>query len=67
MILLQMIEEFFPSLPKIELNARKRRSGWDPWGNEVEPAAGNNDDPDESGEKMNAKMAALAGGDETHL
>jgi len=30
-----LIEEYFPSLPKIELNARKSRDGWDSWGNEA--------------------------------
>lgn len=28
----QMIEDYFPSLAKIELNARRRREGWDAWG-----------------------------------
>lgn len=33
---LQMIEAYFPSLPKIELNRRgPARNGWDAWGNEV--------------------------------
>lgn len=36
---LEMIEEYFPTLPKIELNRRGRpRRGWDAWGNEAEPA-----------------------------
>jgi N6-adenosine-specific RNA methylase IME4 len=30
-----IIERLFPSLPKIELNARTRRQGWDSWGLEV--------------------------------
>jgi len=31
-----MIEDYFPSLPKIELNARgPAREGWDAWGNEA--------------------------------
>jgi N6-adenosine-specific RNA methylase IME4 len=34
-IFYELIEHYFPSLPKIELNARKRRAGWDSWGNEV--------------------------------
>lgn len=34
---MQMLEEYFPNLPKIELNCRgKPRPGWDAWGNEVE-------------------------------
>ena len=34
-IFLEMIEELYPTLPKIELNARSARPGWDLWGNEV--------------------------------
>lgn len=30
-----MIESYFPTLPKIELNARRGREGWDVWGNEA--------------------------------
>jgi N6-adenosine-specific RNA methylase IME4 len=30
-----LIERYFPSLPKIELNARRPRRGWDLWGNEA--------------------------------
>ena len=37
---LEMIEQYFPNVPKIELNCRgKPRPGWDAWGNEVEEAA----------------------------
>jgi N6-adenosine-specific RNA methylase IME4 len=32
---LEMIEHYYPTLPKIELNARKARKGWDRWGNEA--------------------------------
>jgi N6-adenosine-specific RNA methylase IME4 len=28
----ELIEAYFPSLPKIELNARRARPGWDTWG-----------------------------------
>src|ERR1700721_2968960 len=36
-IFLQMIEGYYPSLPKIELNRRgPARQGWDAWGNESE-------------------------------
>jgi N6-adenosine-specific RNA methylase IME4 len=36
----EMIEAYFPNVPKIELNCRgKPRPGWDAWGNEVEEAA----------------------------
>lgn len=34
----EMIEHYFPSLPKIELNARRARDGWKSWGNEATPA-----------------------------
>ncbi len=34
---LELIEQYFPNLPKIELNRRgPAREGWDAWGNEVE-------------------------------
>jgi N6-adenosine-specific RNA methylase IME4 len=36
---LEMIEQYFPNLPKIELNRRGApRPGWDAWGNEAENA-----------------------------
>jgi N6-adenosine-specific RNA methylase IME4 len=35
----ELIEVYFPSLPKIELFARASRPGWDRWGNEA-PAVG---------------------------
>jgi N6-adenosine-specific RNA methylase IME4 len=31
----ELIESYFPNLPKIELNARRARAGWDSWGNEA--------------------------------
>ena len=34
----ELIEHYFPSLPKIELNARAARKGWDSWGNEAPTA-----------------------------
>jgi N6-adenosine-specific RNA methylase IME4 len=30
-----IVEAHYPSMPKIELNARRRRPGWDPWGLET--------------------------------
>ena len=37
---LEMIEQYYPNLPKIELNRRgSPRPGWDAWGLEVEEAA----------------------------
>jgi len=36
----KMIEEYYPTLPKIELNRRgPARPGWEAWGNESEPSA----------------------------
>jgi N6-adenosine-specific RNA methylase IME4 len=35
----EMIEEMFPTLPKIELFAREKFTGWDAWGNEISEAA----------------------------
>lgn len=32
----RLIEDYFPTLPKIELNARQSRPGWDTWGFEAE-------------------------------
>jgi N6-adenosine-specific RNA methylase IME4 len=34
----EMIEAYFPTLPKIELNARKARKGWDRWGDQAPQA-----------------------------
>jgi N6-adenosine-specific RNA methylase IME4 len=34
-IFLEMIESYYPTLPRIELNARRSRDGWDSWGYEA--------------------------------
>jgi N6-adenosine-specific RNA methylase IME4 len=34
-IFYELIEEMFPSLPKVELFARQKRAGWDGWGQEA--------------------------------
>jgi ParB/RepB/Spo0J family partition protein len=31
----EIAEKYFPNLPKVELNARRSRPGWIPWGNEA--------------------------------
>jgi hypothetical protein len=36
----ELIESYFPNLPKIELFARRARPGWDRWGAEVPEAEG---------------------------
>jgi N6-adenosine-specific RNA methylase IME4 len=33
----EWLERHYPTMPKIELNARTRRPGWDAWGNELSP------------------------------
>lgn len=39
-IFLELVESYFPTLPKIELNRRgPPRDGWEAWGNEAEAAA----------------------------
>ena len=35
-IFAEIIEKMFPTLPKLEMFARKQRPGWTTWGNEVE-------------------------------
>jgi N6-adenosine-specific RNA methylase IME4 len=34
-IIYEVIEKYFPNVPKIELNARSGRAGWTSWGNEA--------------------------------
>jgi N6-adenosine-specific RNA methylase IME4 len=34
-VFLEMLEQFYPTLPRIELNARAARPGWDAWGLEA--------------------------------
>ncbi len=44
-ISLELIEAYFPTLPKIELNRRgQARPGWDAWGLEAETSS--DDEPD---------------------
>lgn len=52
------IEKHWPSLPKIELNARAARAGWDRWGNEAPPAlAAENENQDRFPDKFNQDVA----------
>ncbi|CAN5478499.1 hypothetical protein BH10PSE7_BH10PSE7_15260 [soil metagenome] len=54
----EMIESYFPTLPKIELNRRgTARAGWDAWGNEAELPP---HDP-ETGELLDEISAAAQG------
>jgi N6-adenosine-specific RNA methylase IME4 len=45
----ELIEAYYPNVPKIELNARKARDGWNRWGNEAPPES-SADSPPESSE-----------------
>ena len=57
-IFLRMIEELFPTLPKIELNRRgPARPGWDAWGNEAETAPSSSPSPDTPGMAAPAPVA----------
>jgi N6-adenosine-specific RNA methylase IME4 len=51
------IEQHWPNTPKIELNARQARPGWDRWGNESERGAPREDKPQASGECPEAPPA----------
>jgi N6-adenosine-specific RNA methylase IME4/ParB-like chromosome segregation protein Spo0J len=57
---LELIEAYFPTLPKIELNRRgPARPGWDAWGNEVESAQGDSfDDNDDVVDLAEVRRAA---------
>ncbi len=65
----ELIEGYFPNLPKIELNARRARDGWDAWGNEapaeiVNPETGEITDPrkdyDDEGTDIPAFLGSAA-------
>ncbi|MPZ58460.1 MAG: hypothetical protein GEU91_18600 [Rhizobiales bacterium] len=64
----ELIEAYFPNLPKIELNARRERLGWDAWGNESpQPtdAVGEAIDHDpETGEIIDGERYSIADGRE---
>lgn len=42
----ELIEAYFPNLPKIELNARRSRPGWDAWGLEAPESSPSDAPPD---------------------
>jgi N6-adenosine-specific RNA methylase IME4 len=52
----EMIEAYFPNLPKIELNARAARPGWDAWGYEA-PETGSEAGHDGSSSGSGARPA----------
>jgi N6-adenosine-specific RNA methylase IME4 len=53
----ELIEAYFPTLPKIELNARRARDGWELWGNEAPLPA---HDP-ETGEVIEEEQNKVSG------
>lgn len=64
----ELIEAYFPNLPKIELNARRARPGWDAWGLEAPTdAAGETIESDpETGEVIETPAIPLREPDEPH-
>jgi N6-adenosine-specific RNA methylase IME4 len=61
-IFLELIERYFPTLPKIELNRRgPARPGWSAWGNEVEEIAISGSGPLLAEPEMESSAVAPAG------
>jgi len=54
----EIAEAYFPTFTKIELNARRRRPGWDAWGNEADGDADAN-----SGSAEDASSSEAAAGE----
>ena len=65
-IFYELIEEYFPNLPKIELNARAARPGWDRWGYEAPAQEGGEADGTDAdgGFARSAGEGGTAGGAE---
>ncbi|MBI5111320.1 MAG: ParB N-terminal domain-containing protein [Rhodovulum sp.] len=62
---LALVEAYYPSLAKIELNRRgSPRPGWDAWGNEAEPPAQDADIDTDTGEIAGTETAYPAGADD---
>ncbi|MBX9456149.1 MAG: hypothetical protein KL863_09060 [Rhizobium sp.] len=56
-VFLEMVEDYFPNLPKIELNRRGTpRPGWDAWGAEVVDEGGPSATPREGGTIINRNL-----------
>lgn len=56
----QMIENYFPTLPRIELFARQAAAGWDAWGNEAtRPADATYDHMDAAAGETAAEAAGI--------
>lgn len=59
----ELIEDYFPSLPMIELNARRLRPGWDAWGLEAPEQDSQVEGTPASAEELAQSDAASAGGE----
>jgi len=55
----EMLEEYYPTLPKIELNARMARPGWKRWGNEAPPEQSGIDADIEEQELIEVKKVGI--------
>lgn len=60
-IFLEMIEGYFPTLPKMELNARRRRKGWKAWG--FDAPEDEDDDSSRAAEAGQEETAPVANAD----
>lgn len=56
----EWIERLFPDAPKIELNARQARPGWDIWGNEAPQQQENSTDEDPQRNQIASELKELA-------
>ncbi|WP_053239927.1 MT-A70 family methyltransferase [Pleomorphomonas koreensis] len=53
-------EAYFPTFTKIELNARRRRPGWDAWGNEADGGEDENPESSEGSAQMDRREGETA-------
>jgi N6-adenosine-specific RNA methylase IME4 len=56
----ELVEQYFPTLPKIELNARIARESWDRWGHEAPLSMEVARDIDRCSATKKEKLSALA-------
>jgi len=56
----EIAEAYFPNLPKIELNARRKRPGWDVWGLEADGGEDERSDHEAHDAQDGAQRAELA-------
>lgn len=56
----EIFEAYFPHFTKIELNARRRRPGWDAWGNEADGGEDENPESPEGAPQMDRREGQTA-------